>query len=456
MAAKKLFLFQGVTPKRNIQMNSNKERDLVQSENKGQKALSNIKDYLIGEKDKTQFLQDSPPFSKTKNQVSIGNMMPPINEIKIHKSEEKEILPLNTQSEVSIYPHPINPNQLLLDIEKLIREVIICNEETIVAAVLWIAMTWFIDDIQVAPLAVITAPEKRCGKSQFLFLIGRLVCQPLSASNITPAALFRAIELWKPTLLLDEADTFIKDNEDLRGIINSGHTRDSAFVIRVVGKDHIPQRFSVWGAKAIAGIGNLPDTLMDRAINLQLRRKREDEKVRRLRHIDEDIFKKLTSKLARFSIDYSNPIRKARPDLPFELNDREQDNWEALLIIAEIAGNDWVKRARDAALKISRNNQDAITSMGVELLSAINDIFENKMSQRISSAELIRELCQDEEQPWSTYNRGLPISPRQIANLLKGYGIKSKGIRVGYGTPKGYEKDQFLESFSRYLITAES
>jgi putative DNA primase/helicase len=433
-------------------MNSNKENELIQSEDNGQKALNNIKDYLIGEKDKTRFLQDSPRLSETKHDsfVETKNPIP----------ETKEVEPLASNNEVMpkvlLHPYPINPNQLLLEIEKLIREVIICNEETIVAAVLWIAMTWFIDDIKVAPLAVITAPEKRCGKSQLLFLMGRLVCRPISASNITPAALFRSIELWKPTLLLDEADTFIKNNEDLRGIINSGHTRNSAFVIRVVGKELIPQQFNVWGAKAIAGIGNLPDTLMDRAINLQLRRKRENEKITRLRHIDENIFNKLTSKLARFSTDYCRLLRGMRPELPLELNDREQDNWEALLAIAEIAGNDWVKRARDAALKISRNNQDATVSMGVELLSAIYDIFENKMTQRLSSAELIRELCQNEELPWSTYNRGLPISPRQIATLLKGYGIKSKGIRVGYGTPKGYEKEQFLESFSRYLITQES
>lgn len=252
-----------------------------------------------------------------------------------------------------------------------------------------------------------------------------------------------------------EADTFLKNNEDLRGIINSGHTRDSAFVIRVIGKELIPQPFNVWGAKAIAGIGNLPDTLMDRAINLQLRRKRENEKTTRLRYIDENIFNKLTSKLARFSTDYCRSLRNIRPELPLELNDREQDNWEALLAIAEIAGNDWVVRAKDAALKISKGNQDATASMGIELLSAIYGIFENKMTQRLSSAELIRELCQDEELPWSTYNRGLPITPRQIANLLKGYGIKSKGIRVGYGTPKGYEREQFRESFSRYLITAE-
>ena len=298
-------------------------------------------------------------------------------------------------------------------------------------------------------------PEKRCGKSQLLFLIGRLVRRPLSASNISPAALFRSIELWRPTILIDEADTFIKDNEDLRGILNGGHTRESAFVVRVVGKDHIPHQFNIWGAKAIAGIGHLSDTLMDRAINLQLRRKLENEHVTRLRYIGEDKFNILTRKLARFSIDYRNAILSSRPNLPSALNDREQDNWEALLSIADIAGHNWPHRARNAALKISKNNNSSTTSIGVELLTSINDIFEVKNIHRISSSDLIKDLCADEEQPWATYNRGQPITPRQIANLLKGYGIKSKSIRINYGTPKGFEKSQFIEAFGRYLSTED-
>jgi putative DNA primase/helicase len=116
-------------------------------------------------------------------------------------------------------------------------------------------MTWFVDVIQVAPLAIITAPEKRCGKSLLLSTLGRLVRRAIEASNISPSALFRSIEKWQPTLLIDEADSFMKDNEELRGILNSGHTRAGSFVIRSVGDDHVPTRFSTWGCKVISGIG---------------------------------------------------------------------------------------------------------------------------------------------------------------------------------------------------------
>lgn len=240
--------------------------------------------------------------------------------------------------DIEPWPEPVDPCQLLLDIVEAVNRHIICPGETATTVALWVAMTWYMDVIEVAPLVVITAPEKRCGKSQLLSLMGKLVKRPLIASNITPAAMFRSIDAWQPTLMVDEADTFVRDNEELRGIINSGHTRDSAYVIRVVGDDYTPRQFSVWGAKALAGIGNLPDTLMDRSIPLVLRRKLPHERVERLRHADLNRFPRLAAQLARFAIDNREAVRAARPKLPEQLNDRAQDNWEPLMAIAEAAG----------------------------------------------------------------------------------------------------------------------
>lgn len=146
---------------------------------------------------------------------------------------------------VEPWPESVDPAQLLTAIAECIRRFIVCEPETATTAALWAAMTWFIDVVQVAPLAVITAPEKRCGKSQLLFLLGRLVNRPLTASNISPAALFRAIDAWQPTLLVDEADAFMKENEELRGLINCGHTRDSAYIVRVVGENFTPTKFTM-------------------------------------------------------------------------------------------------------------------------------------------------------------------------------------------------------------------
>ena len=352
--------------------------------------------------------------------------------------------------DVEPWPHPVEPAALLSDLVAAIKRFIICPDETAHAAALWIAMTWFMDVVQVAPLAVITAPEKRCGKSQLLSLLGRLVHRPLAASNITPAALFRAVDAWKPTLLVDEADAFMKDNEELRGLLNCGHTRDSAYIVRVVGDDHTPKRFNVWGAKALAGIGHLADTIMDRSIVLELRRKLPHEEVLRLRHAEPGLFDDLSAKLTKFASDTRERLRRCRPDLPNALHDRAQDNWEPLLAIAEMAGGEWPQIARHAALKLSGSTEDGGT-MGNELLADIREVFESKRLAKISTADLINHLCDDDEKSWATYNRGKPITPRQVAKKLKEYGIASKNLRVNYEVVKGFEHEQFIEAFARYL-----
>lgn len=353
------------------------------------------------------------------------------------------------------WPEQINPAEILSDVAVVVRRFIVCNREVSNAVSLWVAMTWFMDVVQVAPLAVITAPEKRCGKTILLGILGRLTARAITASSISPAALFRAIDAWNPTLLIDEVDATLKDNEELRGIINSGHTRDSAYVIRTVGDTFTPTKFSTWGAKALSGIGHVADTLMDRAIILELRRKLPHEQVDRLRHGEPGLFSTLAAKLARFAEDYSDQVRQARPYLPPSLNDRAQDNWEPLLAIAMVAGPEWLDTATKAALKLS-GGDSAAQSIGTELLGDIKEIFELQRVERISTADLIKALVADDEKPWATYNRGLQIKPRQIATRLKGYGIISKSIRVGpISTPKGYEKRQFDEAFARYLYPPE-
>jgi putative DNA primase/helicase len=341
----------------------------------------------------------------------------------------------------------------------LSRIFIIIDDEQAIAVTLWIAFTWFIDEVEVAPLAIINAPEKACGKSQLLDLIGRMSARPLAAANTSTACLFRVCELHKPTLLIDEADTFIRDNQELKGLINAGHTRSNAFVLRVVGDNHEPKKFSVWGAKALAGIAlekHLPDATMSRGIVINMRRKMANESVTRLRHAECGLFESICSKLSRFADDYSQQVRLARPVLPAALSDRAQDNWEPLLAIAGCAGDAWLKRGTAAALTLSSASEESI-SIGNELLLDIQHVFATLHADKISTADLISKLAaEDSDSPWATYNRGNSISPRQLAKLLATYGIKSKTVRMKFNsTPKGYDTSQFIDVFARYLSPSE-
>lgn len=358
--------------------------------------------------------------------------------------------------EVEPHPHPIIPAQLLDEVVGMVQRFIVLEPEQAYAVALWIALTWFIDEIEIAPLAIINAPEKSCGKTQLLTVMERMTYRPLPASNASPSALFRAVELWKPTILIDEADTFFRDNFELHGMVNAGYLR-IGFVLRseAVGDSFVPRMYSVFSAKAIAGVAlekHLSDALMSRGIIINLRRKLSHELVSRLRHAGRGIFTGIAEKLARFADDYAEQVRDARPSLPDALSDRDQDNWEPLLAIASCAGAEWLARATAAALKLSGG--DKTPSIGNELLADIQHVFESLGVDKIRTAELIEALCKDEEGPWETYNRGKQINPRQVARYLKAYGISSKNIRLdARKISKGFELSQFSEAFQRYLAT---
>jgi putative DNA primase/helicase len=262
---------------------------------------------------------------------------------------------------VEPWPNPIDPAAVLDEITDTILRYVVLSPEQAWAGALWIVMTWVIDYIEVAPIALIDAPERECGKSRQIEVFGLLVARPLQAANSSVSFIFRAIEAWQITLLIDEGDTFLRDNEELKGIINVGHTRANAFVGRSVasGNDFAPKMFSVWSAKAIAGIRmdkHLPESTISRCIRLMLRRKTKTEKVERLRRADHIKFKSLIAKLARFAEDYGQKVQQARPVMPDQLSDRAADNWEPLFAIAACAGEVWLMRVEQAALALSAKN----------------------------------------------------------------------------------------------------
>ena len=152
------------------------------------------------------------------------------------------------------------------------------------AVALWIAAAYVIEALALMPLLLITAPTMRAGKTTLLTLLGAIVPRALATSNLTGAVLARAIAMHRPTLLADEADTWLTDEaSELRGIMNAGHTRATAYVLRCAAETHDPQLIPCFGARVLAMIRTPPTTVLDRAIVIPLRRKRPDETVDRMR-----------------------------------------------------------------------------------------------------------------------------------------------------------------------------
>jgi hypothetical protein len=176
-------------------------------------------------------------------------------------------------------PHPVDGELLLHDVSAMVRRHVVMDEHSLAAVTLWITLTYLVDVADVLPLLGIRSPEKRCGKTKLLAILNHLVRASLPSCNISPAALYRVIEKFTPCLLIDEADSVFEKNDDLRTLINSGHTRDSAFVLRANRDSGEVERFSTWGPKAIALIGKLPGTLADRSLTVAMKRKTKSEKI---------------------------------------------------------------------------------------------------------------------------------------------------------------------------------
>lgn len=396
--------------------------------------------------------QDPAQFARIRQQAKASKVlsMNEFDRLTAVADEETEGGGLRLFPEVEPWPEPVEGADLLDEISATLKRYVVADKETLNAAALWATFTWLVDVVSVCPIANITAPEKRCGKSVLLTALGKLAYRPLQVSNIATAALYRSIELWSPTLLIDEVDAFLAAHEDARGILNAGFTRDSAVVIRCVGDDHMPTAFNVWGAKALCGIGKIADTLSDRSIPLRMRRRTTGERVENLRHSDTALWQRLQSRLARFAQDNAAAIGQARPEPIQGLNDRANDCWEPLLAIAEQAGGPWPKLARHAAI-ILHGLEGEAPSIGTELLADIKAIFDQKGTSKLFSVDLLAALIEDEESPWAAWNRGKPMNLRQLADRVSGFGIKSKDIRIGLDHRKGYDRNDFLEAWDRYL-----
>lgn len=359
--------------------------------------------------------------------------------------------------EVEPWPSSVDAAQVLSEAHSLLARFVVADPATLHASTVWAALTWFVDDATVLPLAMITAPEKGCGKTVLLASLGRLSRRALSTSNISPAALFRAVDAWHPTLMIDEADTFVRENEELRGLLNSGHTRDTAHVIRAVevNGEFEPRMFSTWGAKAIAGIGHLPETIESRSIILKMRRALPGEKTENLRHVGRGPFLPVQRQFARWAEDAGRRFSGLHPTMP-ELSNRDADNWEPLLALADLAGGEWPGRIRNAARTLTARSDSQTANE--ELLSDIKTVFTTKARDRLPTVELLVALAADTEAPWATWNRGKPITARQLSKRLGEFGISPGPIRAGASVAKGYKLDQFADVFRRYLpdTTAES
>ncbi len=353
------------------------------------------------------------------------------------------------------WPARVNASLMALHAVILIRRYLVIDAYAAVTIVLWALATYFVPAIRVAPLLAFISPTKRCGKTTALGLLKSLVCRPYATSNVTPATLYR-LPKRKPTLLIDEIDTFMRSRE-LVGIVNSGHTRDAASIARVEKGETVS--FDTFFMKALFGIGLLPETLADRSILIPLERKDEADEVEKHIVSENDVFAPVRACFAQLAHLYADQVRYASRN-PVKLgNDRTGDNWETLLAVAGVLSENWIGYARRAARLLSEHTGSESDAGLEELLRDIKLIFDSTGASRLSTKHLIDLLTTDEEKPWATYSHGRLITANDLAKMLKPLRIQSRNLREARATGqmdasptcKGYYRNDFARAFRQYV-----
>jgi putative DNA primase/helicase len=354
------------------------------------------------------------------------------------------------------WPSPVNGAAMLDDIARVIRRHIVIDDPALIATTLFVVHTYCLDVAEANPRLWLRSPIRECGKTQLVGLLGAIVYRPLAASSITAAALFRVIEAHSPTLLLDEIDnTNLRENADLRAVLNSGHTRDTAYVIRCEGDRNEPRVFGTWCSMILAGIGDIPDTTASRSIRINMRRKLPTEQVERTRQARLGAaLLPLRRRILKWTEDYMEALAECDPDLPESLGNRERDNWRPLIGIADVAGGTWPMKAREAA-GASRRDGSEETAAKVELLQDIRTVWGDTKADRLTSKALVASLLDMEDRPWKDWSHGRGLTQSGLARMLRDFGPSPKNVRFADGIRRGYIRGDFEDCFKRYLPSTD-
>jgi hypothetical protein len=345
----------------------------------------------------------------------------------------------------------------------LCRYVVFPSPHAADAVALWVAASHAQPAWEHAPRLAVVSPLKRCGKSRLVDVVAETCHHPLITVNATIAAVVRSIGEDPPTLLVDEADTLwgskkqADANEDLRGLLNAGHQRNRPMLRWDITTRSL-DALDTFAMAMLAAIGDLPDTIMDRAVVVRMRRRAPGEQVDPYRtRRDAPPLHELRDRLTGWARQHLRELHHAAPAMPLE--DRAADTWEPLIAVADLAAGEWPERARAAATAMteaeSRQEEDGTAS--VRLLADLRDVFDQAGTEALYTTTILERLHRIDDAPWGDWY-GHPLATRDLAKLLRPYGVASKSVREG-GTGearKGYHRSDLHEPWSRYLTSQGS
>ena len=345
---------------------------------------------------------------------------------------------------------PVDGDRLATTLAAVVKTHLVLSDAQTDTVALWVMHTWTLNVFTMSPRLAIISPTKGCGKTTLLRLLNHLARRAKRAGSISPSALFRAVEQFQPTVLLDETEKYVEHGSELHALMNEGHCKGGS-VMRVLGENLELREFAVFGALAFARNGKLPDDLEQRSIVIEMQRRRVDEDLAELRegHCPESL-QQIAKMCARWADDYAGIVADTDPDM--DMINRNRDNWRPLFCIAEVIGEDWPRRVREAAAVLAPREADSHGTILLADIKAVLDARTGEWADRMFSQMLADALADIEGGRWAEYGKNKkPITKNQLARLLNDFKVTPETVWIGSKSLKGYHRHQFADAWTRYL-----
>lgn len=356
---------------------------------------------------------------------------------------------------------------LISQLESYIRSYVSLAETCYALVIaLWLAATHAWPAFDAFPYLVVTSATKRSGKTRLLELMSFVASNARLFSNISPAALYRTIDADRPTLLIDEAEIFSSGKSDYRSLLNAGYRRGQTV------KRHDGD-YETYCPKAFALIGDVHDTLRDRAIVVVMRR---GEPARRFAYatVKEEgavLRERLSAALSSKAEEIAAAVKDFE-GLRWLVNDRDEEIWTPLFVLCRLLCPERMDELKRAAADISaaktararkyldlQQEEDEAQEQehAVRLLRDMVVVTSDR--NQITTQEAIAKLREIPTSPWRRF-RGVGLKDgieggMVLAALLSRFGITPATIRIapkteGKGsTAKGYRRRALLDALAR-------
>lgn len=345
--------------------------------------------------------------------------------------------------------------QALREAEKFIKDFCVLPSPSFAGLLaVWAAHTHAYEAFDFTPRLAILSMKPASGKSRVLRTTGLLCARPKTMTNFTDALLARMAGK-RQTLLLDETDTIFRTSQSapkMQAVINDGFQAEGTND-KCAGSTEVVET-SIFCPMALAGLRDFPPAVMTRSIVIRMEARRPEQRIGQFySRLHVPLGKAIGDALGSWVKANAGELGEAWPDLPDDMEDREADCWSALFAVADVAGEEWPRKIREACQEIRHGI--AAEPQESPLVRLLRDIQRVWTGERLSSSTLCGRLLALPDAPWVSRWPDI-AAPRELATMLRGADITPRKMRIDGDRPvQGYDKADFVSVWASLKLVEQ-